>query len=291
MLTKKKNFIKKLIYNYKRGKNINLYLKKKMISKEAKIEVSYDLQSGSYLQLVKKDKSKYYDLAKEISLKISKHFKNYKTFLDCGCGELSFSNLIKKINKRKIQNYYGFDLSLKRLATGIQYFKWKTQTNKIFVAKLDEIPLPNNSIDVVFTNHALEPNGGKEKKIILELLRVSKKGVVLNEPFFQNANIEQKKRMQKLGYVKINSNLIRGLKYKYKILDLNNQINKNNKTKLILIFKNKKKNFKKPNLVDPKFKTQLVKKYGHFYSNETKFIYPIVKNIPILIDDKKILQS
>lgn len=182
-------------------------------------------------------------------------------------------------------------MSLKRLATGIQHLKWKTQTNKIFVAKLDEIPLPNNSIDVVFTNHALEPNGGKEKKIILELLRVSKKGVVLNEPFFQNANIEQKKRMQKLGYVKINSNLIRGLKYKYKILDLNNQINKNNKTKLILIFKNKKKNFKKPNLVDPKFKTQLVKKYGHFYSNETKFIYPIVKNIPILIDDKKILQS
>ena len=40
---------------------------------------------------------------------------------------------------------------------------------------MSEIPLPSNSIDIVMTHHSIEPNNRYEKKIINELLRVTKR--------------------------------------------------------------------------------------------------------------------
>ena len=37
---------------------------------------------------------------------------------------------------------------------------------------MTNIGVTNNSFDVVFTNHALEPNGGNEEIILKELLRI-----------------------------------------------------------------------------------------------------------------------
>lgn len=286
----KKNFINNVINKYKKGKNISLYLKKKIPDLETKIEISYDLQSGSYNQIVKKNKKKYINLANEITSVIFENFKNFNSFLDCGCGELSFSKIILNTLKKKITNYYGFDISLKRIQTGIKNYNWNLTKNKLFVAKLDQIPLPNNSIDIVFTNHAIEPNRGNEIKILKELLRVARFGLVLNEPYYPSSNIFQKKRMDKMNYAKICVSTIKKLGFRYKILELENHISCDNKTKLIIFFKNKS-NPVKFNLVDPKFKSVLSYKKTYLYSNETKYIFPIIDKIPILIDEKKILYT
>ena len=63
-----------------------------------------------------------------------------------------------------------------------------------FCGDLLHIPLCSNSIDVVITSHAIEPNGGKETKILKELLRVCKKHLILFEPSYENNSIEGKKK-------------------------------------------------------------------------------------------------
>ena len=42
------------------------------------------------------------------------------------------------------------------------------------------IPLPDNSIDLVTTYQALEPNGSSEFKLIKELLRGQRNGCIFN---------------------------------------------------------------------------------------------------------------
>ena len=37
------------------------------------------------------------------------------------------------------------------------------------------LPITDDSIDLVYTVHALEPNGGKEKEALKELYRITKK--------------------------------------------------------------------------------------------------------------------
>ena len=55
------------------------------------------------------------------------------------------------------------------------------------------IPLPDNSIDVVITCHAIESNRKSMKSIIKELYRVSKLGLCLMEPHYEIGNSYQKK--------------------------------------------------------------------------------------------------
>ena len=45
----------------------------------------------------------------------------------------------------------------------------------LFTSDLDRIPLASESVDVVLTIHAVEPNHGREEPILSELLRVARK--------------------------------------------------------------------------------------------------------------------
>jgi histidinol-phosphate/aromatic aminotransferase/cobyric acid decarboxylase-like protein len=71
-----------------------------------------------------------------------------------------------------------------------------------FRAELAAIPLSDNSVDVVTTNHAIEPNGGREVEILFELLRIAKRKIVLFEPCYEIATDEGKARMRQHGYVR-----------------------------------------------------------------------------------------
>ncbi|WP_323271147.1 hypothetical protein [Synechococcus sp. CCY9201] len=70
-----------------------------------------------------------------------------------------------------------------------------------FLGDLRQLPLIDNFIDIAFTMHAIEPNGGAEKGILSELIRVAKHYIVLAEPIHETATPEQKKRMEHYGYI------------------------------------------------------------------------------------------
>ena len=49
---------------------------------------------------------------------------------------------------------------------------------------MEQIGLKSNSVDIIYTNHSLEPNGGREEVILKELLRVTNKYLILFEPIY-----------------------------------------------------------------------------------------------------------
>ena len=52
------------------------------------------------------------------------------------------------------------------------------------------------------TVHALEPNGGRERELLSEILRVANREVILFEPFFEQGSPIVQERMSSHGYVK-----------------------------------------------------------------------------------------
>ena len=89
---------------------------------------------------------------------------------------------------------HAIDCSLPRLIVGRNFFN-KNASLKISLSTADisSLPYGDDSIDIIVSQHAPEPNRGKEKQIIEELLRVSRLGLVLQEPDYENSNELQKK--------------------------------------------------------------------------------------------------
>ena len=123
---------------YKKKQNIQLSLKNKNFSNSEIIKLAYDVQSGSYIKFFKnlnkkKKANVYFPLIKAIN----NNFKNIKTILDFGCGELTTSLYIFKNLKNKIKKYYANDISLNRLLVGYNELKKLSKKNynkfKIFV--------------------------------------------------------------------------------------------------------------------------------------------------------------
>ena len=159
--------IKKIKEMYSKNKNIIKYLNK--TSQKNSLEsilYSYDLQSGSYTKKVKNSKQmekNYEGLGKLISEIIVDN--NIKSVLEAGVGEgNTLLNVINQTNSKKIK-FFGCDISTSRLLYAQKILK----NTKIFTSDIADIALPDNSMDVVYTSHAIEPNYGREKNIINEL--------------------------------------------------------------------------------------------------------------------------
>jgi uncharacterized protein YbaR (Trm112 family) len=153
------------------------------------------------------------------------------------------------------------------------------------------IPLPNSSIDVVYTAHALEPNGGMEEPLIAELYRVAKRYVVLVEPAFEFACGEGKKRMIEHRYC---TNVYESARLlDLKVLThrpLDSVENPLNPPAITIIEKNSKVATVRK-LVCPQYKTELQDIGGMLYSPEALAVYPVLQGIPCLRVENAITAS
>ncbi len=164
---------KELTEAYARGENITALLKglsKIDCNTEEMIETAYDLQSGSYVNDLN-DLEKYQhkvDYGRTIAEEILA-LTRPTSILEAGVGEgTTFSFVLTSLNNPKLEAH-GFDISWSRIATCRHWLQKNGQTDAFLsVASLLNLPYLDNSFDVVYTSHTIEPNGGNEKNILQE---------------------------------------------------------------------------------------------------------------------------
>ena len=168
------------------------------------IEIAYDLQAGTYVDFARENADFVLAYSGQLARHLDPHLEEGDVILDAGAGELT--NLCGMIAQLQTwpAKVIATDISERRLDIGKQYasIHMPSVPLEVIRAELSSIPLPSRSVDVVTTNHALEPNGGRESEILKELKRIARRKLVLFEPCFEIASPEAQERMRRLGYIR-----------------------------------------------------------------------------------------
>lgn len=172
------------------------------INHKIAILLAYDLQAGTYVEYASKNYDFIKSWCKELTSLINPILPVDGSILEVGVGEATTLRGVLQLLGNKVSAAFGFDISWSRLMIANEYLKQNIQEAKMFVADLQNIPLPDNSVDVVYSSHSFEPNRGSEEIMILECMRVARKAVVIVEPIYELASPEVKIRMDRHGYVK-----------------------------------------------------------------------------------------
>ena len=287
---------RKLKSLYEQGNNISALLREEQglhYNTNEVIELSYDLQAGSYIKGMMNEKMALHktEYASEIA-KIILSLCEPASILEAGVGEATtLSGVLKHLNL-DIKSY-GFDLSWSRVAYARSWLlSQDLRDTTMCTGDLYNIPFSDNSIDVVYTSHSIEPNGGNEEPILKELYRITKKYLILLEPGYELASNEAKRRMDSHGYCKNIQIISKQLGYNVISHELFPfSANPLNPTAITII---KKDDIYEPPsqiLVCPKFKTPLEKIDNMLFSPEGLVVYPILRDIPCLRIENAIVAS
>lgn len=281
---------------YANGQNIIQYLKSISNDNHNNIEdilISYDIQSGIYIKYFLKD----YEIRKNNGESIAKLIDSLGSFdsiIEVGVGEATtLSPLVKKLNK-KPKSILGFDISWSRLKYAQHFLNdFEIHDVHLFTGNLFEVPLLDNSVDIVYTSHSIEPNGGKEEEALKELYRITKKYLILLEPAYEFANENAKMRMKNHGFITNLYGTAKKLGYKiveHKLFEYQWKPEVN-PTGLIVIEK-KPTSGNECNLVCPITKTDFIKHNDSFlFTKEGMLAYPILDGIPCLLKENAILAT
>ena len=164
--------------------------------------VAYDLQAGSYVANARANPNYINKWCAQLAGLLQPYVGAGDRVLEVGVGEATtLAGVMKVVNCSEIEPF-GFDVSWSRIKVAQEWASENSVDARLFVGDLFQIPLADNSIDVIYTSHSLEPNGGQEVAAIKELLRVARKAVVLVEPLYELAPEQAQKRMGEHGYVR-----------------------------------------------------------------------------------------
>jgi SAM-dependent methyltransferase len=190
---------------FREGKNVAATLREHLGTDRntpETIEIAYDLQAGSYVKSAEEKPEFIQAYAEQLADLLDPHLKAGDTLLDVGTGEMTTLTHLSMALKTPLSRIYASDISERRLEVGRQYAQRHGICAEAFRSELAAMPLPDKSVDIVTTNHAIEPNGGRETEILLEFLRVARRKLVLFEPRYELATDEGKARMRQHGYVR-----------------------------------------------------------------------------------------
>jgi ubiquinone/menaquinone biosynthesis C-methylase UbiE len=168
----------------------------------AEIKASYDAQAGTYMAAL--SDPAIASLKREVGKKLASVISSHKpaSLLDAGVGEAT--TLVPLLLSMKIRPacVAGFDVSLPRVDIARGYLRDNSLPAMLYQASLEATSVADDSFDVVTTFHAIEPNHGRERDILAELLRITRKALVIVEPSFELAHASARARMDRLGYVR-----------------------------------------------------------------------------------------
>lgn len=252
--------------------------------------LAYDLQSGNYINRVRKSPESNTTWCNQLQALISPYLTTNSSVLEAGCGEATTLSEVLAIIGKKVEAY-GFDISWSRCNEGRNWLTEQKQRARLFVGDLFNIPLEDNCVDVVYTSHSIEPNGGKETEALKELYRVAKTALIIVEPLYELASEEARVRMSKNGYI---SNLrLAAQSLGLPISDfrlLEYSPNPLNPSGVMIIEKNSKKD-KKISWRCPVTLEKLSDEGDVFTQMETGLVYPVLRGIPMLTSNNVIIAS
>jgi SAM-dependent methyltransferase len=193
---------------YARGENVMAYAREHASQPAAggnslaATLIAYDLQAGAYAAAANADPATQQTWCGQIADLIRPCLPAAGTLLEVGVGEATtLAGVLGQLGRQR-GDAYGFDISWSRVKEGQRWLATQGQQAELFAGDLFHIPLADGSIDVVYSSHSLEPNGGREEAAIAECLRVARHAVVLVEPIYELASPEAQARMRAHGYVR-----------------------------------------------------------------------------------------
>jgi SAM-dependent methyltransferase len=286
---------------YARGENVMEHARRLAGSDDnsaTAILVAYDLQAGSYVEQARENPEAGSAWCGQLAAILDPLVTRGTSLLEAGCGEAtSLAGVLGRLHVRP-EHALGFDISWSRCAAGNAWLREIGAEARLFVADLFEIPLADSSIDIVYTAHSVEPNGGRQKDALRELLRVARRAVVLVEPIYELAGDEARARMRHHGYVRNlreAAEAAGGRVVDYRLLPVSS--NPLNPTGLILVEKPGEPGGHGPNAAPPQaapphaappvWRCPLTHSHLEdlgdvFAAAETGVAYPVLRAIPLL---------
>lgn len=282
---------------YENGGNVSKFLREKLgltYNNDKIIELTYDLQSGSYVEDVSTEESRLFKkrYTDEMAGIIHNVCPNIRSMLKGGTGECITLTGILKAYPNHIKHVHGFDMCWSRIGYGQKYLiDNHLEGINLCTGSLSEPPFKDNAFQMVVTSHSMEPNGGREKEILESLYRVSGQWLVLFEPSYQHASEDGKIRMEELGYVKNIHQVAEDLGYE--VVDhfpLKNYLNPLNPTAVTIIKKNEEI-LDEPEYACPISLKPLVKTSDGYFSERAMCLYPEIMGLPCLKKENAIIAS
>jgi ubiquinone/menaquinone biosynthesis C-methylase UbiE len=253
---------------------------------------SYDMQAGSYIALLKDPAAQAFqqNVGREIAVLLDKLAPG--SLLEAGIGEgTSLVPVLGHMRKRPSQ-VLGFDVSLSRLLFARSHLTENGHGHvKLFTGDLDRIPVASDSVDVVLTIHAVEPNHGREEAILSELLRVARKHVVMVEPSYELASATARERMEKFGYARGLPEVLKRLGHPARVERWPHNANPLNEAALIVVDKAAAGVQNEPRFVSPISGRNLVERKDCWLCPDDGHAFPIIAGIPCLTTDNAVLAS
>jgi uncharacterized protein YbaR (Trm112 family) len=287
---------------YAAGKNVTLHLQHQLgVSGNTPeiIEIAYDLQAGSYIAHARAQRTWLDSYGAEMAGILAPYLTDDASILDVGTGEITtLTHLVNCLGTQR-GPLMAFDISWSRLHVGCTYASSQMKGGaygrlSLFTADMSEIPLPAKSIDLVISSHALEPNHGREKELLAEILRVARRHVVLFEPYYEMNSAEGRGRMEELGYVRGLQAAATALGAKVvAITPLVNIANPLNPTAAFILEPTSSTASARndPTFCDPATNSRRIRRDSHFFSPERGVTYPVIEGIPILRSSAAVLTS
>ena len=306
----KKNFYSTLIKHYLRRffsyivTNINLLLSKlpTQIRDASHVLHKYDDLAGSYVKQIKEAYDKPFDFyatveGNETLIKSNIFFDKVndyiikevfnimpeaKSYIEVGAGELTTLARAVASLKQRPQRVSALEMSWSRLEIGRNFANGiGVELDDYMSGDLFNLPLSNNSFDVVYTHYALEQSPHRNNEAITELLRITKHYLILMEPAYELGNKEQKMNILKRDYIRGIPNTIKRMGFKlqkYELLPIGPY---GNCPAIYVIKKDNvfdgslKTNYK----ICPKSGEELMIKRQHLFANKAGILYPIINGI------------
>ncbi len=258
--------------------------------------IAYDLQTGTYVESARSNPDYINSWCKQLAGLLEPYVVVADKILEVGCGEATtLTGVMKAMNCQDI-SAYGFDLSWSRISVGQKWSEDNSVTPRLFVGDLFHIPLADNSMDVVYTSHSLEPNGGKEVIAIKELLRIARKAVVLVEPCYELAPQKAQQRMREHGYVSGLNSVAESLGVnvvEHRLLDVcSNPLNPSGVITLVKpAITTQRHSQSEVEWQCPLTGLSLKDKGDYFYADSVGIAYPILQGIPLLRPEHAVIAS